>query len=194
MANPKHLFVPVAALLLAACSQGGSKPADTTKGTSGASSQPASRSSAEGSQKGLSARERDARDDDGVVRRGLPLSEAPALTVSEVHAQVTDLKGKSVKVTGEVTQVCSKSGCWFSLRDGGKSMRITSKDYKYFVPRDAVGMTAVVEGELSAKMLDQKTAQHYADDLAEATGEPAKKVEGPVYEVAIASVGLEMKK
>ena len=165
----------------------GSQPGSQPK------SQP-SHAAGKSSEKGLSSADRDAADDDGVVRRGFALSDTAVLTVAECHDKAESLKGKSVKVKGEVTQVCSKAGCWFMLREGDKKMRITSKGYKYFVPKDAVGMTAIVEGELSAKELDQKTAQHYADDEAAETGKPAEKITGPVFEVAIASVGLEMTK
>lgn len=169
-----------------------------TQSQGGASSQPAASQPATPqageSTRGLSASDRDAVDEDGKVRRGFALSEAPVLTVVQAHEQADALRGKSVKIKGEVSSVCTKAGCWFMLREADKQVRITSKGYKYFVPRNSVGQTAIVEGKLSAKMLDQKTAQHYEDDKAHSTGEPAKQVTGPVYEVAVASVGLEMSK
>jgi hypothetical protein len=181
-----HIVTAVFALGVAACSQGGSQ-------NPGAASQPAA-SAAGGSQAGLSAAQREDVDADGVVRRGDALSAAPALTVADVFAQAEALNGKVVKVSGEVSKVCQKSGCWFILRDGEQSIRITSKGYKYFVPSTAPGMQGVVEGDLSVKVLDVKTAQHFADDEAEATGKPAATVEAPVKEIAVASVGLELRK
>lgn len=155
----------------------------------GASSLPAGPSSS----KGLSAEARNDVDDDGVVRRGLKLTEAKALQVSEVFAQVDALSGKSVRVTGKVEKVCGKTGCWFSLVQEDKNIRITSKGYRYFVPTNAIGMTAVVEGDLEVRTLTPKQGQHLADDEAMATGKPAKKVETSVRELTIASVGLEMR-
>jgi len=180
-----------------ACTQGGAKNSETAapvKATSQPASKPASQAAVDGAKGGLSSADRDAVDPDGVVRRGAVLSEAQILTVAQAYAQGDALKGKSVKVKGEVSQVCQKSGCWFILREGGQNIRITSKGYKYFVPASAPGMTAVVEGELDVKTLDVKTAQHYADDAAEATGEAPVKVEAPVKEISIASIGLEMRK
>lgn len=181
-----------------ACSQGGAQNSETSshpvKAASQPSSQPSSQAELGGALGGRSAQDRDAVDPDGVVRRGIPLSEAPMLTVSQVFGQSAALAGKSVKVTGEVSQVCQKSGCWFILREGEQNIRITSKGYKYFVPASAPGMSAVVEGELAVQILDVKTAQHYEDDAAEATGKPAREVTEPVHEISIASLGLELKK
>ena len=179
------------ALGLTACSQGGSQNPGAEPAKAG--SQPAA--APEGySSAGLSAAQRDDADADGVVRRGMTLSAAPALTVAQVFEQAEALNGKVVKVSGEVSQVCKKSGCWFILRDGDKTVRITSKGYKYFVPSAAAGMTGVIEGDLAVKMLDVATAQHFAEDEAEGTGKPAAKVEAPTKEIAVASVGLELRK
>lgn len=190
-----HTLSALLALGVAACTQAeGQSPAAAPKS---AASQPASQPAAAPagySSAGLSSAQRNDVDADGVVRRGLVLSAAPTFTVAQVHQQAEALNGKVVKVSGEVSKVCQKAGCWFILREGDKSIRITSKGYKYFVPSDAPGMDGVVEGDLQVKVLDVKTAQHYAEDEAEATGKPAEKVEAPVHEIAVASVGLELRK
>lgn len=195
LALPLALALPAG---LVACTQGGAQaPATgTAKAEAKAEAAPEKAAPAEaaGSTKGLSRQTREDVDADGVVRRGIALSDGTALSVGELHDKAGEMNGKSVKVTGEVAQVCQKSGCWFALRDGDKTIRITSKGYKYFVPSGAAGMTAVVEGEIAVKTLDVKEAQHYADDAAEATGKPAEKVTAPVQEIAIASIGLEMRK
>lgn len=187
------------------CAKAPQSPPDGAKPETAATSQPAHAASkpaadsaskpAEGaSSAGLSSRDRADVDKDGVVRRGMALSNAPLITVAEAHAQSTTLDGKHVKLSGEVSQVCQNSGCWFILKEGDKNVRITSKGYKYFVPADAPGMKATVEGVLAVKTLDIKAAQHYEDDAAAATGKPAKKILAPQPEISIASVGLEMKK
>ncbi len=184
-----------------ACAKGPQGTSDTTNAPAAASGQPAHAASNpaakpanEGSTTGLSSRDRSAVDKDGVVRRGMALSDTPLLTVAQAHAQSATLDGKHVKLTGEVSQVCQNSGCWFILREGDQNVRITSKGYKYFVPSDAPGMTAVVEGVLAVQTLAIKAAQHYEDDAAAATGKPAKQILAPQREISIASIGLEMKK
>ena len=155
---------------------------------SAAVSQPAPR--------GETAQDRDYVDPDGIVRRGEAMSTGPSLSVASIMDKAQDLDGKLVKVTGTVGKVCSKSGCWFELKGDSEKpgIRITSKGYRFFVPSKANGMTAVLEGDLKVRMLDIATAQHYADDAAEGTGQPAERVTAPVPEVSIAAVGLEMHK
>jgi hypothetical protein len=142
--------------------------------------------------KGMDPSDRDQVDGDGVVRRGDELSSAVALSIADVVAQSGALAGKRVKVMGVVDSVCMKKGCWFVLKDGERTVRITSKGYKFFVPAGSPGMKATVEGELEVATVDQATAQHYEDEKAMGTGAPAKKVDGPRTEIAIAAVGLEM--
>jgi hypothetical protein len=59
-----------------------------------------------------------------------------------------------------------------------------------------MGAEAVLEGKLSKTTIDQATAQHYADDEAKASGQPARKVEGPqdTYEFTATAVQLTRKK
>ena len=180
------LFAPVALMAgLAGCSMGSTGP-EATKSTSATAPSPA---------RGETPKDRDHVDPDGIVRRGEILSQGDALSVSAVMAQAESLDGRTVKVTGTVGRVCGKSGCWFELKgkDAPAGIRITSKGYRFFVPSKAGGMTATLEGDLKVRMLDVATAQHYADDAAEGSGKPAPKVKGPVPEVSIAAVGLEMR-
>src|SRR3990172_4452094 len=41
----------------------------------------------------------------------------------------------NIKVHGKITDVCQKKGCWMEMEIGeGKTMRISFKDYSFFVP------------------------------------------------------------
>lgn len=85
------------------------------------------------------------------------------------------------KVSAKMKEVCPKKGCWFMLDadDVKLPIRVTMKDYAFFVPKNAAGADVILEGTFEKTTIDQKTAQHYADDKAEATGKPAPKVDGP---------------
>lgn len=189
------LTVLVTAPFLFACAE---KSAATVEGPShevAASSQPASAQATPG--KGESAADRDQQDPDGVVRRGELTAQSP-ITVVAALEQASGLDGKSVKVSGTVDQVCANKGCWFVLRADdeahkGKTIRITSKGYRFFMPRSSVGQTAVVEGDLKVATLTQAEAQHLEDDRVGAEGGEAKKIEGDKVEVQIAAVGVEMR-
>ena len=143
-------------------------------------------------EKGTTPETRGQTDEDGVIRRGDALSTTAALTVPAVFDQAKELGGKSVKVTGTVDQVCAAKGCWMVLKDDDKTIRITSKGYKFFVPQSAKGKTATLEGDLVVKEMSQAEAQHLEDDAAAAKGGTPKKVDSGRVEVQIAAVALEM--
>ena len=125
---------------------------------------------------------------------GKAMTNAAAVPVSDVIAQSDKYEGKTVKMTGLVTQVCQAKGCWFEVAPSkeARGVRIKSADYSIFVPFDSAGRTAVVEGTLIAKTLTKDQAQHFADDAAKASGKPAEAVVGPQKEFQIAATGVEL--
>lgn len=134
---------------------------------------------------------RDKVDADGVVRRGQTLTAAlPSTPVSVAVANAKDLAGKRVKLTGKVSDVCSKMGCWFVVQGDKPAdrIRISTRAHDIYVPHNAIGMNAVVEGTLSVKTLDAKTAAHLASESSD-----VKPAAGDL-EVGIDVVGLEMSK
>jgi hypothetical protein len=174
---------PILSLTLLACPPKEQAPANPTPPPEMPATKPATGTSTT-SMKGADPVERDQMDADGVVRRGVELSAAKPLSVREVVAQADGLAGKSVKVTGKVGSVCTKKGCWFVIQDGEQTIRITAKDYGFFVPSKATGMLATVEGELTVKMLDDAAKKHLESEGA------APKAD---KEVEIAAAALEMK-
>lgn len=71
----------------------------------------------------------------------------------------------TVTFKGEVTAVCQKKGCWMKLKSpNGNSVRVTFKDYGFFVPKDLAGTEVIVTGNASAALLAPDMAQHYAED------------------------------
>ena len=134
--------------------------------------------------KGTDPDQRDQIDADGIVRRGIALSPASALSVGECVAKADGLAGQRVKVTGTVDKVCEKKGCWFVIKDGEQSIRITAKDYGFFVPAKAPGMIATIEGELTVKTLEDADKKHLEAEGAKLAGNK---------EVAIAAAAVEMK-
>ncbi|MFT6881718.1 MAG: hypothetical protein ACJAVY_000508 [Marinoscillum sp.] len=70
-----------------------------------------------------------------------------------------------VKFEAEIAEVCQMKGCWMTLKgETGQSVRVTFKDYGFFVPKDASGRKVIIEGVASVAELDEATAKHYAED------------------------------
>ncbi len=101
------------------------------------------------------------------------------ITLASAVAEPTE---DVIKVSANVKAVCQKKGCWMTLEDKGMDLpiRVKMNGYKFFVPKNAGGTAAVLEGTLKKTVIKQAEAQHYADDAAEGTGKPPKKVTGDV--------------
>jgi len=97
--------------------------------------------------------------------------------------------GRSIRVTGTVTEVCKVKGCWMMLKDASSIVRVTFKDYGFFMPMDLVGKTVALEGVLSVETLTQADARHYAEDAGKSKKEIAKIV-GDQNEYSFEATGV----
>ena len=112
-----------------------------------------------------------------------------AMTVATTLSSADKFDKKSIKISGTVDQVCEKKGCWWMLV-GDKpeqKIRITAKDYGFFVPRAIKGKRAVVEGLLEVKTLSDAEAKHLAKDSGDKNAKIVKQ------EVRLMATGLEMR-
>lgn len=72
------------------------------------------------------------------------------------------------KLTGKIDAVCQKKGCWMELKNtDGSTMRVTFKDYGFFMPKDCAGKTAIVEGVAKIEVTSVADLQEYAKDDGE---------------------------
>lgn len=128
------------------------------------------------------------------LTRGAFASAKTPLSVGACLDYAEALESRVVRVEARVSTVCQAKGCWFILTDGGDQfIRVRFKDYKYFVPKDVRGKTALVEGELEVKKLSKREAQHYEDDRAAAEGGTARKIESGRVEVTLMATAVEMR-
>lgn len=71
----------------------------------------------------------------------------------------------SMKLTGTVEEVCQMKGCWMTLKsEDGTPIRVTFKDYGFFVPKDISGREVIVDGVVAKSTLEPDIAKHYAED------------------------------
>jgi Domain of unknown function (DUF4920) len=123
-----------------------------------------------------------------VLVRGdpLPKNQTP-LALSAVLSKPED--GKKVLVEGVVRRACSQMGCWMELApaEGGQGVRVTFKDYGFFVPTDAAGAKARVAGSLKISELSAAQAEHLR---AEGGSMPA----GAQREVRLVATGVELRR
>lgn len=123
-----------------------------------------------------------------VLVRGDPLPKnQAALPLSAVLSKPED--GKQVLVEGVVRRACSQMGCWMELAppEGGQGVRVTFKDYGFFVPTDSAGAKARVQGTVKVAQLSAAQAEHLR---AEGGSMPA----GSQREVRLVATGVELRR
>jgi len=97
---------------------------------------------------------------------GKPVGLAAAIAATSFNAPI--------HLTATVQEVCQKKGCWMILNDGTSSVRVTFKDYAFFVPKNLAGSVVHVYGVLTQTVLSEADARHYAEDGGDSKDEIAK--------------------
>lgn len=73
-----------------------------------------------------------------------------------------------MKISANVAEVCQAKGCWMTLNAvDGIPIRVTFKDYGFFVPKDIAGRNVIVNGKVSRTTLSEEAAKHYAEDAGQ---------------------------
>lgn len=103
--------------------------------------------------------------------------DAAAVEASVAVANPADYSGKPVRLSGQITGVCQTKGCWMTIGTGTTPVFVKFKDYAFFVPKDATGRTAVIEGTLTMKQETVEETKHYLEDAGK-KDEAAKVTEG----------------
>ncbi|MCB0699493.1 MAG: DUF4920 domain-containing protein [Chitinophagales bacterium] len=125
---------------------------------------------------------------------GAAFSPDGAITVDEFN---TNMQGNdsldNVVVTGELSEVCQKMGCWVKLKnDSGEDIFVKLKGHDFFVPKDCAGKTAVVKGKATREVTPVDELQHYLED-AGASEEEIAAVTEPKEELRIEAEGIIVK-
>lgn len=111
----------------------------------------------------------------------------------DVAQLMSSLKGKdslAVKLTGKVNSVCQKKGCWMEMQVNDKqSMRVTFKDYAFFVPKDISGKTAIIDGYVHNDTISVSQLKHYAEDAGKSK-EEIEKITEPEVELSFEARGV----
>jgi len=70
-----------------------------------------------------------------------------------------------VKVEGVINSICQKKGCWMYVDLNEETeMLVRFKDYGFFVPMDASGSTALIEGMAKVDTLSIEWLKHLKED------------------------------
>ena len=128
-----------------------------------------------------------------VVKRGEPISnETRKVALADLLANPEAYTKAPVVIEALVETACPNKGCWMQVvpEAGRPGMRVTFKNYGFFVPKDSKGATARMEGVVTVKTLSKADAEHLEAEGAKLDRNP----DGTAREVAFVATGVELRK
>jgi len=128
-----------------------------------------------------------------VVTRGAAISkDTKTVPLAQVLDKPEDFTKAPVVIEGLVETACQNKGCWMQVvPEAGKAgMRVTFKDYGFFVPKDSKGWKATMEGSVAVKTLSKEEADHLAGEGAK----PNRADDGTAREVSFVATGVVLTK
>lgn len=124
---------------------------------------------------------------------GEKITEDGATPSDSLKAMMGDKTELNCKLSGKVDAVCQKKGCWMELKNNdGTSLRVTFKDYAFFMPKDGAGLTAIVDGIAKVEVTSVADLQEYAKDDGKSKEDIAKITE-PLKELVFEAKGVILK-
>jgi len=121
---------------------------------------------------------------------GEPLpSSGPALTLATLLTEPEGHTGRELIIRTRVAQVCQKKGCFFIAQEGPHAVRVSFKDYGFFVPTDIGGRTVPLAGERMRHEVSAERAAHYNADAGDADAVQP----GMSYEIVATSVRVPLR-
>ncbi len=128
-----------------------------------------------------------------ITKHGDLITEEGAISSADFLTRFENKDSLEIKLTANILGVCPKKGCWMKLdMENGKTMRVTFKDYGFFVPKDAAGKTAILQGVAKIDTVDVATLKHYAED-ANASQEEIDAITEPEINYGFEAVGVIIK-
>ena len=124
---------------------------------------------------------------------GDTITEDGAVPTTELAGLMGNDTTKELKLVGTIEECCQKKGCWMKVDLGnGKTMRVTFKDYGFFVPKDAAGRQVVMDGVASFEETSVEALRHYAEDAGKSKEEIAA-INEPSKELVFEARGVILK-
>lgn len=125
--------------------------------------------------------------------RGDTIDSEGAIDIETFKTQIEGKAEMTTKLATTINSCCKKKGCWMKVDLGdGEEMRVTFKDYGFFVPLDAAGMEVVMEGKAYYDTTSVDMLRHYAEDAGKDSLEIAQITE-PKLELAFEATGVLLK-
>ena len=126
-----------------------------------------------------------------VIARGDAIGNSPVVDLADALGTIHAYTDTSVILEGSVHRVCQVKGCWMELVQEGASrgLRVTFKDYGFFVPTDSDGYAARIEGMFETNVFSERDADHLIEEGVALTRNP----DGTATEVSFVASAVELR-
>lgn len=96
------------------------------------------------------------------------IEEENAISIDEFATAMQGKDSLEVKLYTTAKDVCKSKGCWMKVQKAdGSLMRVTFKDYGFFVPKDITGKNVIIEGIAFLDTISVEDLKHFAKDGGE---------------------------
>jgi Domain of unknown function (DUF4920) len=109
---------------------------------------------------------------------GAAITEQTSTALDALLREPVKYQTKTVRTEGVVSAVCKSMGCWMEIAEPSGQAHIKMAGHGFFVPRDASGHRAVVQGTVLRPSNDE-------------CSEEAKQQTGAVAKIEIEATGVE---
>ncbi len=128
---------------------------------------------------------------------GTGADKSKLVAISTLLSNTAEYKDKTITVSGEITDVCKKKGCWMKFASDveKQTLRIKVQDDVMVFPVSARGKKGYATGTLNERKLNLEQTRAYYEHLAEEQGtefDPASVTEGMIlYQLEPTGVTIE---
>ncbi len=100
---------------------------------------------------------------------GADITEKSSTALDDLLKTPSQYNAKTVRTEGVVSAVCKSMGCWMEIADDNGQAHIKMAGHSFFVPKDASGHRAIIQGKVVNADPD-----HCTEEAREQTGKIAK--------------------
>jgi hypothetical protein len=102
-------------------------------------------------------------------RFGAPITLTETTELAAIVANPGQFSGRPIRTEGTVTAVCQSAGCWMQISDAAQRVHVKMHGHSFFIPRNAAGRRARVQGTV----VGGNPNGHCEQEAAEMTGHQA---------------------
>jgi hypothetical protein len=125
---------------------------------------------------------------------GAEFAEENIMTTAQLQESLSAQDSIQATVTAEIVQSCQSKGCWMDVKlQDGSTMKVTFRDYGFFLPvEDLSGKAVVFSGTAKHEVISVDDQRHFAEDAGKSAEEIAT-ITQPREELRFVADGVKLK-